>query len=257
MISATVERVRHVSITHRDHFVNIARRRALKANELASKHQETINQRNNSALDALGTGPEIWEQVGGKMDAFVAAAGTGGTVAGVSRFLKVTRGVTYTREEAEGKRLKNPFDTITEGIGINRLTENFKMAELDGAFRGSDKEDVEMCRDASFKSAAQQIQCDSKVAMFADFVGAYLGCPHDGREIPCYLPSKVFRFWRYKSLMHLRRALKEILSDGSQMLRLKERLDRESSGKSRLEGTEGGLNGLTWTVHRRKRSSLV
>ncbi|KAL8502740.1 hypothetical protein ACS0TY_021742 [Phlomoides rotata] len=35
-----------------------------------------------------GTGPEIWEQVGGKLDAFVAAAGTGGTVARVSRFLK-------------------------------------------------------------------------------------------------------------------------------------------------------------------------
>lgn len=52
----------------------------------------------------------------------------------------------YTREEAEGRRLKNPFDTITEGIGINRLTENFKLAELDGAFRGSDMEAVEMSR---------------------------------------------------------------------------------------------------------------
>lgn len=36
-----------------------------------------------------GTGPEIWEQSAGKLDAFVAAAGTGGTVSGVSRFLKV------------------------------------------------------------------------------------------------------------------------------------------------------------------------
>lgn len=52
----------------------------------------------------------------------------------------------YTREEAEGRRLKNPFDTITEGIGINRLTENFKMAKLDGAFRGTDMEAVEMSR---------------------------------------------------------------------------------------------------------------
>lgn len=52
----------------------------------------------------------------------------------------------YTREEAEGKRLKNPFDTITEGIGINRLTQNFKLALLDGAFQGTDREAVEMAR---------------------------------------------------------------------------------------------------------------
>lgn len=42
----------------------------------------------------------------------------------------------YTREEAEGKRLKNPFDTITEGIGINRMTHNFSQALVDGAFKG-------------------------------------------------------------------------------------------------------------------------
>lgn len=124
-LGATVERVRPVAITHRDHFVNIARRRAWEANELASKHQETsktgnhLNQINgggavlethsskcladcnggffadqfenlaNFRAHYEGTGPEIWEQVGGKLDAFVAAAGTGGTVAGVSRFLKV------------------------------------------------------------------------------------------------------------------------------------------------------------------------
>lgn len=65
---------------------------------------------------------------------------------GSGLFNKVTRGVMYTKEEAEGRRLKNPFDTITEGIGINRLTQNFKMAELDGAFRGTDLEAVEMSR---------------------------------------------------------------------------------------------------------------
>ena len=65
---------------------------------------------------------------------------------GSGLFNRVTRGVMYTREEAEGKRLKNPFDTITEGIGINRLIENFKLAQLDGAFRGTDREAVEMSR---------------------------------------------------------------------------------------------------------------
>lgn len=65
---------------------------------------------------------------------------------GSGLYNKVTRGVMYTREEAEGRRLKNPFDTITEGIGINRLTKNFLMAKLDGGFRGTDKEAVEMSR---------------------------------------------------------------------------------------------------------------
>lgn len=115
-LGATVERVRPVSITHREHFVNIARRRASEMNELALKNQKISESSNhigethssNCLADCKGgffadqfenlanfrahyegTGPEIWEQVGGKLDAFVAAAGTGGTVAGVSWFLKV------------------------------------------------------------------------------------------------------------------------------------------------------------------------
>ncbi|KAK4794208.1 hypothetical protein SAY86_012202 [Trapa natans] len=221
-LGATVERVRPVSITHRDHYVNIARRRAAEANDLAEKHHK-INNRNillseqinglhpkEENLDPVishdykvgffadqfenlanfrahyeGTGPEIWEQTDGSLDAFVAAAGTGGTVAGISRFLKeknpnvrcylvdppgsslfnkVTRGVMYTKEEAEGRRLKNPFDTVTEGIGINRLTENFKLAELDGAFRGTDIEAVEMSRyllkkDGLFLGSSSAMNC--------------------------------------------------------------------------------------------------
>ncbi|XP_061345985.1 cysteine synthase 2 isoform X2 [Gastrolobium bilobum] len=202
-LGATVERVRPVSITHKDHFVNIARRRASEANEFALKHRNSqLNGKDTEQMNGYksdgynrsslfsndcqggffadqfenlanfrahyeGTGPEIWEQTNGNLDAFVAAAGTGGTVAGVSRFLqeknpnikcflidppgsglfnKVTRGVMYTKEEAEGRRLKNPFDTITEGIGINRVTRNFEKAKLDGAFRGTDMEAVEMAR---------------------------------------------------------------------------------------------------------------
>ena len=52
----------------------------------------------------------------------------------------------FTRQEAEGKRLRNPFDTITEGIGINRETSNFKLAQIDSAFQGTDREAVEMVR---------------------------------------------------------------------------------------------------------------
>ncbi|KAM7250646.1 hypothetical protein ACFE04_022529 [Oxalis oulophora] len=70
----------------------------------------------------------------------------------------------YSKEEAEGKRLKNPFDTVTEGIGINRLTQNFTMAKLDGAFRGTDKEAVEMSRfllknDGLFLGSSSAMNC--------------------------------------------------------------------------------------------------
>ncbi|KAG2682575.1 hypothetical protein I3760_11G197000 [Carya illinoinensis] len=221
-LGASVERVRPVSITHRDHYVNIARRRALEANEVASNNQkadqmdgESLKQINgypmgencegssllnncrggffadqfenlaNFRAHYEGTGPEILEQTGSNLYAFVAAAGTGGTVAGVSRFLqenkpnikcflidppgsglfnKVTRGVMYTSEEAEGRRLKNPFDTVTEGIGINRLTQNFMLAKLDGAFRGTDIEAVEMSRfllknDGLFLGSSSAMNC--------------------------------------------------------------------------------------------------
>lgn len=125
-LEATVERVRPVSITHRDHYVNVARRRALEANVVASKQRQS-KQKDVEDIECIngyeseggkqstvfssdckggffadqfenlanfrahyeGTGPEIWEQTGGNLDAFIAAAGTGGTVAGTSRFLKV------------------------------------------------------------------------------------------------------------------------------------------------------------------------
>jgi cysteine synthase len=194
---ATTRRVRPVSISHPEHYVKIARQRAMDACARDGKGAGYFaNQFENAAnfrahLD--GTGPEIWRQMGGRrggVDAFVCAAGTGGTLAGVSRYLrskdprvqfflvdppgsslynKVNRGVMYCKEEAEGTRLKNPFDTITEGVGINRLTANFSIAlggdgseagtsaPVEGvepletspiarAFKCSDREAVEMSR---------------------------------------------------------------------------------------------------------------
>ena len=168
---AATEPVRPVSITHREHFVNVARRRAEEAaaerGPGAGYFADQFENLANYRAHLEGTGPEIWRQcaevIGSRLDAadlgerrldaFVCACGTGGTLAGVARYLKskdpsvecylvdppgsslynkVTRGVLYTREEAEGKRLRNPFDTITEGVGINRLTRNFDVA-LGGA----------------------------------------------------------------------------------------------------------------------------
>lgn len=63
----------------------------------------------------------------------------------------------YTQQEAEGKRLKNPFDTITEGIGINRQTTNLSQAQIDGAFKGTDTEAVEMVGQAHTASVISHV----------------------------------------------------------------------------------------------------
>ena len=93
--------------------------------------------------------------------------GTGGSIAGISKYLKekdpkikivlgdpkgsslanrINYGVLYTNEEAEGHRLKHPFDTLVEGVGLNRLTKNFSLSTIDKAFYVSDVEAIHMCR---------------------------------------------------------------------------------------------------------------
>lgn len=68
--------------------------------------------------------------------------------------------------EAEGRRLRNPFDTIVEGIGLNRLTRNFEgsLPLVDGAVRGTDKECVEMAQylmrnDGLFLGSSAAMNC--------------------------------------------------------------------------------------------------
>jgi cysteine synthase A len=161
-LGAHVQRVRPVSISHPDHFVNVARRKAeTYSNAIFANQFENLA----NVAAHVKTGEEIWLQCKGDIDAFVSGAGTGGTIAGVSTALKkhkesvrilladppgsglynkVKRGVMYTREEAEGKRLRNPFDTITEGVGLNRITKNFQHAIIDDAVKVSDRESVEM-----------------------------------------------------------------------------------------------------------------
>ncbi len=99
------------------------------------------------------TGPEIWEQTGGRIDAFVAATGTGGTFAGVSAYLKSRRssircvlvdppGSSLYEYVRSGELKPTGTGSITEGIGIGRVTANLSGAPIDDAVHIPDSETV-------------------------------------------------------------------------------------------------------------------
>jgi cystathionine beta-synthase len=71
---------------HPDSYNNITPRLARETRDCYFPDQH--NNRENNQAHYLGTGPEIWEQMDGKVDVFIAGMGTGGTVGGVGRFLK-------------------------------------------------------------------------------------------------------------------------------------------------------------------------
>ena len=101
------------------------------------------------------TGPEIWAQTEGTVDAFTCAVGTGGTLAGVSRYLKAqSRDVKIVLADPYGSALYNwvttgeatmtPGPSITEGIGNSRVTDNLAGTEIDDAVQVHDKPMVNM-----------------------------------------------------------------------------------------------------------------
>ncbi len=115
----------------------------------ANQFDNTVNRR--AHLES--TGPEIWEQTGGRVDAFVAASGTGGTFAGVSEYLKSRRpsvrcvladppGSSLYEYVRSGTLKATGNGSITEGIGIGRLTANLKDAPIDEAVHIEDGETV-------------------------------------------------------------------------------------------------------------------
>ena len=106
-----------------------------------------------------GTGPEIWAQTKGKVDAFTCATGTGGTLAGVTRYLKMASGgkvkcfladppgsVLHSYISSGGKLIERTGSSITEGIGQGRVTDNLKpdIELMDGSMTISDEKSIEM-----------------------------------------------------------------------------------------------------------------
>jgi cysteine synthase len=226
-LGAEVERVKPASIVDPNHFVNLARRRAEEMNQIADLTKSPLralfcNQFENLAnfeSHYSSTGPEIYRQTKGEIDAFVMGAGTGGTLAGIAHYLKpriknikffladpqgsglfnkVKYGVMYASQEAEGTRKRHQVDTIIEGVGINRLTKNFSKALelIDDAIRISDLEALEMSRylmkeDGLFVGSSSAVNC---VAAYR--VAKMLGPGHNVVTILCDHGSRhLTKFW--------------------------------------------------------------
>ncbi|KAF2161959.1 hypothetical protein M409DRAFT_69467 [Zasmidium cellare ATCC 36951] len=191
-LGATVERVLPASIVDQNQFVNTARRRAQEHTAdpntpgrgfFADQFENTANYLAHQET----TGPEIYAQTGGKLDAFVAGAGTGGTLSGVALalkpllpelrvvladpqgsglFNKIKYGVMFSPTEAEGTRRRHQVDSIVEGIGINRLTANMSagLHLVDDAVKVTDEQAMKMARwlvekEGLFVGASSAVNC--------------------------------------------------------------------------------------------------
>lgn len=227
-LGATVERVTPAPITSPLHFVNLARTRA--AEHAATKGDgsqgffaDQFESMANYTAHYQSTGPEILAQMGGDIDAFVAGAGTGGTISGVAMFLKeslgptgsvkivladpqgsglynkVKYGVMFSPTEREGRRRRAQVDSIVEGVGINRLTANFEVGRelVDDAVRVSDEQAVVMARwlvrnDGVFVGSSSAVNCVAAVV-------ASLEMPAGSRVVTLLCDSgarHLSKFWK-------------------------------------------------------------
>lgn len=133
------------------HFVHTSRRLA-EETEGAIWANQFDNIANRKA-HIESTAPEIWEQMGGRIDGFTCAAGTGGTIAGTGMGLKAfDEGITIALTDPYGAALYNYYangelkaegNSVAEGIGQGRITANLEGAPVDTQFRISDEEGLE------------------------------------------------------------------------------------------------------------------
>jgi len=116
------------------------------------------NNLDNAKAHYESTGPEIWEQTGGKVEGFICSVGTGGTLAGVSRYLKEKNkdlviacadppGAAMYELFKHGQAKATPGGSITEGIGLGRVTAIIETAKVDDAFLIPDEESVRVIYD--------------------------------------------------------------------------------------------------------------
>ena len=157
---AEVRLVPAVPLKDPNHFIHQSERLAAELSETAPNGAIWANQFNNIAnreFHEETTGPEVWEQTAGSVDAFICSVGTGGTLAGVARALKARNAeVTIGLADPTGSALYNFYKhgelklegtSISEGIGNSRVTDNLEGTPIDVPYQIPDEESVPLVYD--------------------------------------------------------------------------------------------------------------
>jgi cysteine synthase A len=181
-LGAEVELVEPAPFANASNYYHVARRRAeeLTASGTRCFWADQFENTANADAHVQTTGPELWQQTDGRLDGFVCSAGTGGTIGGISSYLKSQNdAVVCAVIDPPGSSLYNYVTTgsldasgasFTEGIGIRRVTANFARAKLDRAFFGTDEESIEMvywllAKDGIFVGGSAALNCVGAVKL--------------------------------------------------------------------------------------------
>jgi cysteine synthase A len=174
-LGAVVYEVPTASISNPKHYVNLGRKAAVLARDKFGVSAVFIDQFENLSnfdIHYRKTGPELLRQLGERghrLDAFIMSSGTGGTIAGMGTYFKeqygatevqivlvdppgsslynkVEHGIAFAAEQRERHLRKHRYDTLAEGIGLDRITRNFSSGLdcIDKAIRVTDQEAVDM-----------------------------------------------------------------------------------------------------------------
>ncbi len=137
-----------------EHYVSVAKRIAEETPNSLFMYQ--YNNPSNPEAHYLTTGPELWEQTGGKITHFVGSLGTGGTVSGTGRFLKEKNpSIKIIAADPYGSIFKTYKDSgvmtegtpyLVEGIGQDMLPENVHFKYIDEIINVTDKDSFHMSR---------------------------------------------------------------------------------------------------------------
>jgi cysteine synthase A len=161
LFGAELLEVPAVPYSNPNNYQHIGRRLAEKLRKTENNgvlYSDQWNNLDNRKAHYVSTGPEIWEETQGKVDGFICSIGTGGTVAGVSSFLREKKqDIVIGVADPQGAAMYNLFtkgeakasegDSISEGIGLGRVTTIVKDAKVDKAYIIPDAEAVQIVFD--------------------------------------------------------------------------------------------------------------